>query len=87
MSGGATSWTTDETLTLTIGARYKMKVSAVNGAGLTTVHYTDGVLVDPTPPYVSLFCQADSIVDYGLPVKSCRTNQVTANLFNYIEVR
>ena len=69
MSGGATTWTTDETLTLTIGARYKMKVSAVNGAGLTTVHYTDGVLVDPTPPSVKSLCQADSMVDYGLPVK------------------
>ena len=50
--GSATTWTTDEVLTLKIGARYKMRVSAVNGAGLTAVHYTNGVLVDPTPPKV-----------------------------------
>ena len=31
-----------------------MQVSAVNGAGLTAAHYTDGVLVDPTPPEVGL---------------------------------
>ena len=50
--GNATTWTTDESLTLKIGARYKMQVSAVNGAGLTATHYTNGVMVDPTPPQV-----------------------------------
>ena len=44
----------DETLNLKIGARYKIRLSAVNGAGLTAVHYTDGLLVDPTPPEVCL---------------------------------
>ncbi|KAK2165039.1 hypothetical protein NP493_1368g00012 [Ridgeia piscesae] len=48
--GNATTWTTDEALTLKIGALYKTQVSAVNGAGLTAAHYTNGVLVDPTPP-------------------------------------
>ena len=43
------TWTTDEALSLKIGARYRMHVMAVNGAGLATVHYTNGLLVDPRP--------------------------------------
>ena len=30
-----------------------IRVAAVNGAGLTAVHETDGLLVDPTPPKVT----------------------------------
>ncbi|CAH1802777.1 unnamed protein product [Owenia fusiformis] len=37
-------------LKLEPGAIYDIRVSAVNNAGLTTVHNTDGVNVDPTPP-------------------------------------
>ena len=43
------TWTTDEALILKIGARYRMHVMAMNGAGLATVHYTNGLLVDPRP--------------------------------------
>ncbi|KAI0241220.1 hypothetical protein LSAT2_032838 [Lamellibrachia satsuma] len=49
----ATAWTTDEALNLKIGAHYRMRVTAVNGAGLAAVHYTNGLLVDPTPPKMS----------------------------------
>ena len=52
LPGSATKWATDEALDLKIGALCKIRVSAVNGAGLTAVHYTDGLLVDPTPPEV-----------------------------------
>ena len=55
MPASATTWTTDEALSLKIGAHYKMRVTAVNRAGLAAVHYTNGLLVDPTPPKVSLF--------------------------------
>ncbi|CAH1802680.1 unnamed protein product [Owenia fusiformis] len=37
-------------LNLKPGALYNIRVSAVNNAGLTTVHNTDGVKIDPTPP-------------------------------------
>ena len=49
MQASTTTWTTDEALSLKIGACYRMHVMAVNGAGLATVHYTNGMLVDPTP--------------------------------------
>ena len=49
MPASATTWTTDEALSLKISACYRMRVTAVNGAGLATVHYTSGLLVDPTP--------------------------------------
>ena len=52
MQASATTWTTDEALSLKIGARYRMRVTAVNGAGLATVHYANGLLVDPTPQKV-----------------------------------
>nr|XP_006817933.1 PREDICTED: uncharacterized protein LOC100377080 [Saccoglossus kowalevskii] len=43
-------WTSDNPLTLLTGRHYSIRVTAVNGAGLSTVHDTDGVIVDPTPP-------------------------------------
>ena len=49
MPASATTWTRDEVLSLKIGAHYRMHVMAVNGAGLATVHYTNGLLVDPRP--------------------------------------
>ncbi|KAI0236249.1 hypothetical protein LSAT2_013170 [Lamellibrachia satsuma] len=49
----ATTGTTDEALSVKIGARYRMRVMAVNGAGLATVHYTKSLLVDPTPSTMS----------------------------------
>ena len=49
MPASATAWTRDEVLSLKIGAHYMMHVMAVNGAGLATVHYTNGMLVDPRP--------------------------------------
>ena len=52
MPASATSWTTDVPVSLKVGARYRMRVTAVNGAGLAAVHYTNGLLVDPTPPKV-----------------------------------
>ena len=55
MPASATTWMTDEALSLKIGAHYKMRMTAVNGAGLAAVHYSNGLLVDPTPPKVSLF--------------------------------
>ena len=52
MPASATAWTTDEALSLKISASYRMHVTAVNGAGRATVHYTIGLLVDPTPQKV-----------------------------------
>ncbi|XP_035668230.1 uncharacterized protein LOC118410564 [Branchiostoma floridae] len=37
-------------LTLVNGGHYLVRVSAVNGAGASTVHETDGVIVDTSPP-------------------------------------
>ncbi|XP_066299087.1 uncharacterized protein [Branchiostoma lanceolatum] len=50
VEGSAAGWTNSEPLTLVPGARYSVRVSAVNEAGLTTTHDTDGVIIDPTPP-------------------------------------
>ncbi|XP_078658229.1 uncharacterized protein LOC144903712 [Branchiostoma floridae x Branchiostoma belcheri] len=50
VDGSADGWTNSDPLSLVPGARYSVRVSAVNGAGLTTTHDTDGVIVDPTPP-------------------------------------
>ena len=50
--GNTTTFTTDEPLPLTPGANYRMRVTAVSGAGLKTVQYTDGVIIDTTPPKV-----------------------------------
>ncbi|XP_066298079.1 uncharacterized protein [Branchiostoma lanceolatum] len=50
VEGSAAGWTSSAPLTLVPGARYSVRVSAVNGAGLTTTHDTDGVIIDPTPP-------------------------------------
>ncbi|KAI8485273.1 hypothetical protein Bbelb_370200 [Branchiostoma belcheri] len=50
VEGSAAEWTNSDPLSLEPGARYSVRVSAVNGAGLTTTHDTDGVIVDPTPP-------------------------------------
>ncbi|XP_070573688.1 uncharacterized protein [Ptychodera flava] len=43
-------WMSEDNLSLKIGGHYSIRVSAVNGAGLTTVHDTDGVIIDPSPP-------------------------------------
>ena len=48
-----TTWRTDEPLTLIPGGFYFIRIAVVNGAGLTAVHDTDGVIVDPSPPVVS----------------------------------
>ncbi|XP_070572594.1 uncharacterized protein [Ptychodera flava] len=47
---GTSVWMSEDNLSLQIGGHYSIRVSAVNGAGLTTVHDTDGVIIDPTPP-------------------------------------
>ncbi|KAI8516764.1 hypothetical protein Bbelb_053450 [Branchiostoma belcheri] len=50
LSNKQTSWTSPASLDLSDGARYFVRVSAVNGAGAATVHETDGVIVDTSPP-------------------------------------
>ncbi|XP_078660674.1 uncharacterized protein LOC144905141 [Branchiostoma floridae x Branchiostoma belcheri] len=57
LDGEAKNWTSTEALSLNIGALYTVKVRAINAAGLTAVHETDGVLIDPTPPEI-LFIHA-----------------------------
>ncbi|XP_019614832.1 PREDICTED: uncharacterized protein LOC109462715, partial [Branchiostoma belcheri] len=57
LDGAAQNWTSTEALSLNIGALYTVKVHAINAAGLTAVHETDGVLIDPTPPEI-LFIHA-----------------------------
>ncbi|XP_070574642.1 uncharacterized protein [Ptychodera flava] len=46
----STIWTSTEELSLKTGGHYEVRVSAVNGAGLTNVQDTNGVIVDPSPP-------------------------------------
>ena len=46
------TWTSGPVLSLTPGGRYLVQVGAVNGAGLTAVRKTNGVIVDITPPQV-----------------------------------
>ena len=53
LDSSLTTFTTDELLSLTPGGFYYVRVVALNGAGLTAVYETDGVIVDPTPPSVS----------------------------------
>ena len=48
----AEGFTTDEDLALEEGTRYKIKLTTSNRAGLKTVHKTDGVVVDVSPPEV-----------------------------------
>ncbi|CAH1249045.1 SELE [Branchiostoma lanceolatum] len=50
LDGAAQNWTSTQAITLNIGALYTIRVHAINAAGLTAVHETDGVLIDPTPP-------------------------------------
>ncbi|KAI8514390.1 hypothetical protein Bbelb_087140 [Branchiostoma belcheri] len=57
LDGAVQNWTSTEPLSLNIGALYTVKVHAINAAGLTAVHETDGVLIDPTPPEI-LFIHA-----------------------------
>ena len=52
LPSNVTSFTTDEPLQLMSGATYRIRVTAVSGAGLKTVQYTDGVIIDTTPPKV-----------------------------------
>ena len=47
------TFTTEEPLSLRPGGLYYVRVAAVNRAGLTAVHETDGVIVDNSPPVVS----------------------------------
>ena len=47
----AQSWTSPN-LALTAGTKYTLRVVAVNGAGLSAVHHTDGVVIDDSPPKV-----------------------------------
>ena len=54
------SWTSGAVLTLTNGGKYIIQVGAVNGAGLTAVRKTNGVIVDITPPQVWIFAGAVS---------------------------
>ncbi|XP_066289761.1 uncharacterized protein [Branchiostoma lanceolatum] len=50
LSGRQTSWTSPTQHDLLNGALYFVRVSAVNGAGATTVHETNGLVVDTSPP-------------------------------------
>ncbi|XP_078695733.1 uncharacterized protein LOC144924478 [Branchiostoma floridae x Branchiostoma belcheri] len=50
IDGRQNTWTSPAHLSLVDGARYFVRVSAVNGAGAATVHETDGVIVDTSPP-------------------------------------
>eukprot|EP00058_Branchiostoma_floridae_P000529 XP_002586017.1 hypothetical protein BRAFLDRAFT_110183 [Branchiostoma floridae] len=45
-----TFWTSPASLDLLDGSLYSVRVSAVNGAGATTVHETNGVIIDTSPP-------------------------------------
>ena len=46
------SWSSGHTLSLITGAMYTVQIGAVNGAGLTAVRMTNGVIVDVTKPQV-----------------------------------
>nr|XP_006817093.1 PREDICTED: uncharacterized protein LOC100376421 [Saccoglossus kowalevskii] len=50
LEGAATSWTSQDSLELINGAHYSLRIIAVNGAGLSNVQDTDGVIVDTSPP-------------------------------------
>ncbi|CAH1259269.1 FAT1 [Branchiostoma lanceolatum] len=47
--GSMVNWTSPQ-LSLRPGRHYSIRVTAVNRAGLSSVHDTDGVIVDTTPP-------------------------------------
>ncbi|KAI8482777.1 hypothetical protein Bbelb_394390 [Branchiostoma belcheri] len=50
IDGGLNTWTSPAHLNLVDGGQYFVRVAAVNGAGAATVHETDGVIVDTSPP-------------------------------------
>ncbi|KAI8516746.1 hypothetical protein Bbelb_053270, partial [Branchiostoma belcheri] len=50
IDGRQNTWTSPAHLNLVDGAQYLVRVAAVNGAGAATVHETDGVIVDTSPP-------------------------------------
>ncbi|CAH1239174.1 HEG1 [Branchiostoma lanceolatum] len=50
IDGNQNKWTSPAHLNLINGALYYVRVAAVNGAGAATVHETNGVIVDTSPP-------------------------------------
>ncbi|XP_035696857.1 uncharacterized protein LOC118430254 [Branchiostoma floridae] len=50
VDGTQNTWTSPANLSLKDGAFYFVRVTAVNGAGASTVHETDGLIVDTSPP-------------------------------------
>ncbi|XP_078616233.1 uncharacterized protein LOC144884654 [Branchiostoma floridae x Branchiostoma japonicum] len=50
IDGRENTWASPPHLSLIDGAQYIVRVAAVNGAGATTVHETNGVIVDTSPP-------------------------------------
>ncbi|CAH1268735.1 Hypp3967 [Branchiostoma lanceolatum] len=50
IDGKQKTWTSPAHLNLINGALYFVRVAAVNGAGATTVHETNGLIVDTSPP-------------------------------------
>ena len=43
----------EEKLSLSVGAKYMVRLGVVNGAGLMATFETNGVIIDNTPPNVS----------------------------------
>ncbi|XP_077996024.1 uncharacterized protein LOC144449371 [Glandiceps talaboti] len=50
LAGTLFTWTSPVSLSLETGGHYSVRIAATNGAGLTNVQDTDGVIVDPSPP-------------------------------------
>ena len=55
LSPDTTLYESDRIAELQPGHLYFTRVMAINGAGLISVHDTDGFLIDPTPPQVGLW--------------------------------
>eukprot|EP00058_Branchiostoma_floridae_P003025 XP_002588513.1 hypothetical protein BRAFLDRAFT_79466 [Branchiostoma floridae] len=60
VDGTQNTWTSPANLSLKDGAFYFVRVTAVNGAGASTVHETDGLIVDTSPPNLETTNQAMS---------------------------
>ena len=73
LPGRQTEWTNSRPLNLELGLHYHFRVAGLNNAGLTSIHHTDGVIIDTTPPEVNNSCSKIRFLTYNVIDQNCIT--------------